>query len=85
MVIYLDESGDLGFDFTQKNTRRYLIISLLVCGDDAAHLAITRAVKKTLKNTIQNLQVKLSIRFLNFICLINFFGQSFFHTFLAKN
>lgn len=52
MIIYLDESGDLGFDFSQKKTSRYLVIALLVCWDDAAHLAMIRAVKRTLKNKL---------------------------------
>jgi hypothetical protein len=46
LIIYLDESGDLGFDFNQKNTSRYLIIGLLVCWDEAAHLAMIHAVKE---------------------------------------
>lgn len=52
MIIYLDESGDLGFDFTQQKTSRYLIMGLLICWDEAAHLAIIRAVKRTLKNKL---------------------------------
>ncbi len=52
MIIYLDESGNLGFDFKQKNTSRYLVIGLLVCWDDVAHASIIRAIKKTLKNKL---------------------------------
>ncbi len=52
LLIYLDESGDLGFDFNQKKTTRYLVIALLVCWDAAAHLAMIRSVKRTLKNKL---------------------------------
>ncbi len=52
MIIYLDESGDLGLNFNQKNTSRYFVMGLLVCWDDAAHSTIIRAVKRTLKNKL---------------------------------
>ncbi len=52
LLIYLDESGDLGFNFSQKRTTRYLVITLLVCWDEAAHLAMIRSVKRTLKNKL---------------------------------
>jgi Protein of unknown function (DUF3800) len=52
LLIYLDESGDLGFDFNQKKTTRYLVIALLVCWDEVAHLAMIRSVKRTLKNKL---------------------------------
>jgi hypothetical protein len=54
LIIYLDESGDLGFDFNQTNTSRYFIIGLLIFWDDAAHSAMIRAVKRTLKNKLPN-------------------------------
>lgn len=31
MHIYLDESGDLGFEFGDKNPSSHFIITLLVC------------------------------------------------------
>ena len=36
MFIFLDESGDLGFDFDKAKTSRYFVITLLVCNDMAA-------------------------------------------------
>jgi len=30
MIIYLDESGDLGFDFENKQPSRYFVITVLV-------------------------------------------------------
>lgn len=52
MIIYLDESGDLGFNFNNPKTTRYLVIGLLVFFDDAAHLGMLRAVKKMLRNKL---------------------------------
>jgi hypothetical protein len=31
MIIYLDESGDLGFDFENKNPSEKFIITILMC------------------------------------------------------
>ena len=31
MIIFLDESGDLGFDFSNPKTSRKFVITLLVC------------------------------------------------------
>lgn len=50
MIIYLDESGNLGFDFACQKTSRYLVMGLLVFLDVPAHAAMVRAVKRTLKN-----------------------------------
>ena len=52
MVIYLDESGDLGLNLDHKKTSRYLVIGLLVCLDEQAHAQIIRAVKRTLRNKL---------------------------------
>ncbi len=51
--IYLDESGDLGFNFSNKGTPRYFIITLLTChnGDTVEH--IKKSVRRTLKNKLQ--------------------------------
>ncbi len=59
LIIYLDESGDLGFNFLHKKTSRYLIISLLVFLDESAHLAMSRAVKRTLKNKLPKFTLEL--------------------------
>jgi hypothetical protein len=32
-VAYLDESGDLGFDFSKKKTSRYFVVAILLCQD----------------------------------------------------
>lgn len=52
MFIYLDESGDLGFDFSKKKTTRKFVITLLVCNSDAARKDFRKAVRRTLKNKL---------------------------------
>lgn len=52
LMIYLDESGDLGFDFSNPKTCQYLVVALLVCYDDDANDNTMRAVRKTLKSKV---------------------------------
>lgn len=52
MYIFLDESGDLGFDFTKKGTPHNFIITILICYSHAAKNNINFAVKKTIKNKL---------------------------------
>jgi Protein of unknown function (DUF3800) len=42
--IYLDESGDLGFDFSKKRTSRHFVVTFLFAPDKRL---VNRAVKKT--------------------------------------
>ncbi len=52
MIIFLDESGDLGFNFSATGTSHYLIMSSLICNTANAVRAMKRAIKLTLKNKI---------------------------------
>ncbi|HVV69577.1 MAG TPA: DUF3800 domain-containing protein [Gammaproteobacteria bacterium] len=52
MIIYLDESGDLGFDFSLSRTSHYLIMACLVCNTPQSVQAMQRAVRLTLKNKL---------------------------------
>lgn len=52
LFIYLDESGDLGFDFGKKKTTRKFVITILVCHNQKARKAIRNAVRRTLKNKL---------------------------------
>lgn len=52
MVIYLDESGDLGFDFSKKGTTRYFIITILLCRTKESDKSIQQSVKRSLRNKI---------------------------------
>ncbi len=52
MHIFLDESGDLGFDFNDKKPSRYFVITLLVCDNQETVTIIKKAIERTLKNKI---------------------------------
>ncbi len=52
MFIYLDESGDLGFDFRKDKTTRKFVITLLVCYSDDARREFKKAARRTLKNKL---------------------------------
>jgi hypothetical protein len=49
MYIFLDESGDLGFDFTKKGTSAFFVVTLLVIEEPCSIKTISLAVTKTLK------------------------------------
>lgn len=51
--IYMDESGDLGFDFTKRRTSRYFVITFLFVPDK-------RPVNKAVKKTFNGLSPKQS-------------------------
>lgn len=50
MFIYLDESGDLGFDFQNKTPSTHFVITLLVFNNYRGVLRVNSAVKHTLKH-----------------------------------
>ena len=52
MFIYLDESGDLGFDFSRTKTTRRFVITLLVCHSHAARREFRKAVRRTLEDKL---------------------------------
>ena len=52
MYIYLDESGDLGFEFSNKNPSSHFVITLLVCANQESAASIKKATEKTIKNKI---------------------------------
>ncbi len=54
MYIYLDESGDLGFDFSKKKTTKKFVVTLLVCENQNAIKEFEKAVKRTLKNKLNH-------------------------------
>lgn len=60
MIIYLDESGDLGFSFIEgKKPSNYFVTTLLVCQSDKASKAIQHAIAKTLRNKINRSPKKI--------------------------
>ncbi len=52
MVIYLDESGDLGFDFSKQGTTKFFVITILVCKTRDLVLRIRKAVQRTRRNRL---------------------------------
>jgi len=61
MFIYLDESGDFGFDFKKRTTTKKFIITLLVSNTEVARREIDKAVKRTLKNKLNRKKKKARI------------------------
>ena len=52
LIIYLDESGDLGFDFEKKQPSRYFVIAVLVCKGELVDKHLQNAVDRTIKNKL---------------------------------
>ncbi len=61
MYIYLDESGDLGFDFSKPKTTKKFVVTLLVCDNHLANAQFEKAVKRTLKNKLNRRKTKTRI------------------------
>lgn len=62
MYIFLDESGDLGFDFSKPGTSRYFNITLLVCDNNKVQQAFSKAVDRTRKNKLNRKAGKRPVR-----------------------
>lgn len=52
--MYLDESGDLGFDFINRNGSKYFIVGILSVNSKSDRDKIAAAAKRTLKNKINH-------------------------------
>jgi hypothetical protein len=52
LIIYLDESGDLGCDFENKSPSNYFVISALVCKDAVMDKQLQKAISRTIKNKL---------------------------------
>ncbi len=50
--LFLDESGDLGFDFENKDCSRHLTISILAVKQQSGAKIVRKAIKKTLKRKV---------------------------------
>lgn len=50
--IYLDESGDLGFDKSKNGASKHFVVTLLVCVDIQTTRSIKNAVLRTIKNKL---------------------------------
>lgn len=54
MIIFLDESGDLGFDFSKPKTSKKFVITLLVCDNAETNVGFRKAVRRTLKKKMNH-------------------------------
>jgi hypothetical protein len=61
MFIFLDESGDLGFDWSKRGTSPCFVITLLVCDSNDVVKQINKAVKRTLKNKVNTKRTRKEI------------------------
>lgn len=52
IYLYLDESGDLGFDFVNKKPSKYFTVCILLIKNQTDKKIIDRAVKRTLRNKL---------------------------------
>lgn len=52
MYLYLDESGCLGFDFTNKKPSKFFVITLLVIKESKTIKIFNKAVERTLDNKL---------------------------------
>ncbi len=57
--LYLDESGDLGFDFVNKKPSRFFTVTILAVSEASRNRAIINAVKKTLKRKLKKKTVEI--------------------------
>ena len=54
IYLYLDESGDLGFDFTKNKCSKYFTICILTISSTTDNRKIINAVRKTLKTKLNH-------------------------------
>jgi len=52
--LYLDESGDLGFDFVNKKPSKFFTISILAVSSSDANRKLIKAVKVSLRRKLNN-------------------------------
>jgi len=52
VIIFLDESGDLGFDFSKTGTSQKFVVTLLICNSGDVQAGFRKAVRRTLKNKL---------------------------------
>jgi hypothetical protein len=52
LYLYLDESGDLGFDFVNKKPSKYFVVTILAIKGNEANRCLINGVKKTLRRKL---------------------------------
>lgn len=54
MYLYLDESGDLGFDFENKNPSKFFVITLLAVNEAKSIKIMNKAIERTLDKKLNH-------------------------------
>ncbi len=54
LYLYLDESGDLGFEFVNRKPSKYFTICILTVNSRQDKILIDRAVNRTLRNKLNH-------------------------------
>ena len=84
MIIYLDESGDLGFDFNKGGTSHKFVITVLVCESSNEIQIFRKAVRRTLKNKLNNKKCTRNVQELKGVgttlAVKNYFYRNLSHT-----
>lgn len=62
MYLYLDESGDLGFNLEKNKSSKKFVITILLCFTDNARREFRKTVQRTLKNKINKNKKKQKIQ-----------------------
>jgi hypothetical protein len=52
LFLYLDESGDLGFDFVNKKPSKFFVVTILVVNGQDNNRKLIKGVKKTLRRKL---------------------------------
>lgn len=58
MYLYLDESGDLGFNLEGQKSSKKFVITILLCLTDVSRREIRKAIQRTIKNKINKKKKK---------------------------
>lgn len=53
MHLFLDESGDLGFEFSKQGTSQHFVVTLLLIRTEEARKALEKAVERTIRNKVR--------------------------------
>lgn len=62
MYLYLDESGDLGFNFEKKKSSEKFVITILLCFNNESRGDFRKAVQRTIKNKINKNKKKQKVQ-----------------------
>jgi len=59
LYLFLDESGDLGFDFAGKKPSDYFVVTILAVKSESERKKLAKAVERTLRNKLKGSKRKV--------------------------